>query len=215
MWDPPRHTVYDVVEPSFNEVAVPRWWRKPDQVAEEDEEPLVVPDIIDADLVPTKEVHFPNAANDIDPTPPGPPLQAPPAPAPALAPPLPGVPSPTPSPPAWPRASPFPPPSPLPDESHLRGSSNTNRGVPPLRLTEMLMGATEETGEDDLKIYKQAMNSELWREECKVDVDSLIDNKVFSVVDKPANKPVITSKWIYEKKKGESGKVKKPLRCIT
>ena len=43
----------------------------------------------------------------------------------------------------------------------------------------------------------------------KAEVDSLIDNKVFSVVDKPLTKPLITSKWIFKKKRGASGMVKK------
>ena len=70
------------------------------------------------------------------------------------------------------------------------------------------MAATEETGADDPKTYKQAMkqpDADLWREACKIEVESLIDNKVFSVVDKP----LITSKWIFKKKKGVSGKVEK------
>ena len=38
---------------------------------------------------------------------------------------------------------------------------------------------------------------------------SLVENKVFEVVDRPAAKPVITSKWVFKKKKGVSGKVEK------
>ena len=52
-------------------------------------------------------------------------------------------------------------------------------------------------------------DSELWREACKAKVDSLIDNKVFTLVDMPLTKRVITSKRIFKKKKGASGKVEK------
>ena len=74
------------------------------------------------------------------------------------------------------------------------------------------MAATEETGADDPKTYKQAMkqlDADLWREACQTEVESLIENKVFTVVDRPANKPVITSKWVFKKKEGVSGKVEK------
>ena len=66
----------------------------------------------------------------------------------------------------------------------------------------MLGAATEETNDADPKTYKQAMkqpDAVLWREACKAEVDSLIDNKVFSVVNRPLNKPVITSKWTSRK----------------
>ena len=97
--------------------------------SEEDEEPLVFPEIVEAVLVPA-EVHVPDAADalDLNPTPPASPDPTSPAPA------LDGVPSPAASPPASPPASPSTLLSPLPDESHLRRNSRTNRGVPPLRL---------------------------------------------------------------------------------
>ena len=40
-------------------------------------------------------------------------------------------------------------------------------------------------------------------------MESLIENKVFTVVDSPSNKRVITSKWVFKKKKGVSSKVEK------
>ena len=62
-----------------------------------------------------------------------------------------------------------------------------NRSVPPLRLAEMLVVATEGTSDADPKTYKQAMkqpHAVLWREACQAEFDSLVDNKVFSVVDR-------------------------------
>ena len=61
-----------------------------------------------------------------------------------------------------------------------------------------------EISKDDPKTFKQAMkspNSEKWREACAAEVASLVENKVFEVVDRPAH-PVITSKWVFERKRG-------------
>ena len=208
VWDPLRHTVYDVAQPSFNEEAALVWWRKPCQVAEEDEEPLVFPDIVNATPA---DIHFPTEEEDIDshdPTPPASPALASSAPAsldprsPALA--LDGVPSPKASPPASSLAYPSPSFSPLSYESHLRRNNKTNRGVPPLRLAKMMLAATYETGADDPKTCKQAikqLDADLSREACQTKVESLIENKVFTKVDRPSNKPVITSKWVFKKKK--------------
>ena len=37
----------------------------------------------------------------------------------------------------------------------------------------------------------------------------LLESKVFKVVDRPASKPVITSKWVFKKKKGLPGNIEK------
>ena len=40
-----------------------------------------------------------------------------------------------------------------------------------------------------------------------VEVDSLIENKVYEVVDRPAYKRVVSSKWVFKKKRGISGAI--------
>ena len=72
--------MYDFAEPSFNEDAALGWWRKPYQVVEENEKPLVFPEIVEAIPVPAK-VPFPDAADalDLNPTPPASPDPASPA----------------------------------------------------------------------------------------------------------------------------------------
>ena len=73
------------------------------------------------------------------------------------------------------------------------------------------MLAAMETSDDDPKTYKQAMklpDSAQWVEACAAEVASLVENKVFAVVDRPAH-PVITSKWVFKKKRGLSGEVEK------
>ena len=39
-------------------------------------------------------------------------------------------------------------------------------------------------------------DSEQWVEACAAEVASLVENNVFSVVDRPTH-PVITSKWVF------------------
>ena len=47
-------------------------------------------------------------------------------------------------------------------------------------------------------------NAEAWKEACAAEVQSLIDNKVFEVVDRP-NKKTVTIKWVLKEKRGFSG----------
>ena len=41
------------------------------------------------------------------------------------------------------------------------------------------------------------------------EVDSLIEKKIYEVVDRPAYKRVVNSKWVFKKKRGISGAVEK------
>ena len=78
-------------------------------------------------------------------------------------------------------------------------------------MEDMLMLATMESSADDPKTFKQAMksiDSEKWLEACAAEVASLVENKVFAVVDRPC-RPVITSKWVFERKRGLLGEVEK------
>ena len=73
------------------------------------------------------------------------------------------------------------------------------------------MLATMESSADDPKTFKQAIkspDSERWLEACAAEVASLVENKVFAVVDRPRH-PVITSKWVFKRKRGLSGEVEK------
>ena len=79
-------------------------------------------------------------------------------------------------------------------------------------MADMLMAATLVVTDADPKTYKQAMNlpdAAAWVEACAAEVASSVENKVFEVVSRPASQPVITSKWVFKKKKGLSGQVEK------
>ena len=77
-----------------------------------------------------------------------------------------------------------------------------------------MMAAMEESAADDPKIYKQAIklpNAQEWKNECAAEVTSLIENKVHTVVHRPSHKQVVTSKWVFKKKRGMSGAVEKHM----
>lgn len=81
-----------------------------------------------------------------------------------------------------------------------------------MRMADMLMAASLEGGEAEPNTYRQAMklpDAAQWVEACAAEVASLVENAVFEVVDRPADKPVITSKWVFKKKRGLSGQVEK------
>ena len=121
------------------------------------------------------------------------------------------VPAPAPAGPAAPQPLPTPIPAP-PQVLGPRRSSQENRGVPPARMADMLMAATMEGSDEDPKTYKKAMllpDAAHWVEACAAEVASLVENGVYEVVDRPAGKPVITSKWVFKKKRGLSGRVEK------
>ena len=79
-------------------------------------------------------------------------------------------------------------------------------------MADMLMAVDLEGSDEDPKTYKQAMrlpDVAKWVAACGAEVASLIENGVYEVVDRPFGKPVITSKWVFKKKRGLSGKVEK------
>ena len=87
------------------------------------------------------------------------------------------------------------------EDQGLRRSTRQNRGVPPTRMADMLMAANPEIREDDPKTYKQAMklpDAAKWKGAHVAKVASLVEKKVFEVVDRLATKPVITSKWVFK-----------------
>ena len=111
-----------------------------------------------------------------------------------------------------PSAAQMPASTPLPTPDSARRSERTNRGAPHLRLAEIMMAAMEESAADDPKTYKQAMklpDAQEWKDACVAEVASLIENKAYTAVDGPSHKQVVTSKWVFKKKRSMSGAVEK------
>ena len=79
-------------------------------------------------------------------------------------------------------------------------------------MADMLMAATLETSHSGPETYKQAIKLPDSAEcvgACGAEVASLVENGVFQIIDRPSSKPVITSKWVFKKKKGLSGAIEK------
>ena len=77
-------------------------------------------------------------------------------------------------------------------------------------MEDMLMLATMDRSADDTT--KQAMKSpasEKWVEACAAEVASLVEIAMFAVVDRPADKLVITSKWVFKDRRELSAQVQK------
>ena len=83
------------------------------------------------------------------------------------------------NPPAVPLLVPAQPTSP-------RHNNRSNRGVPPLRLVEVMVAAIYDSGADDPKTFKHVMkllDKELRHQAIRAEVDSLVENKVYEIVD--------------------------------
>ena len=78
-------------------------------------------------------------------------------------------------------------------------SARENRGVPPLRLIE-IMAATSRTDDGGaLASYKEALKrpkGKGWKKSFDAEVKFLNDNKVYSVVHRPVGKKVVKAKWV-------------------
>ena len=55
----------------------------------------------------------------------------------------------------------------------------------------------------------RVQDTDAWNEACKAEVESLVENKVFQLVNRPTHKRPVTSKWVFKKKRGFIGEVEK------
>lgn len=100
-----------------------------------------------------------------------------------------------------------------PASSEPRQSSREKRGVPSLRfIEEYLAAAMEQEVKQSPLSVQEAMggsNSEKWKGAMKSEMDSLQENGVYEIVDRPAGKKVVKSKWVFRVKTNELGEVEK------
>ena len=203
VWHYDKQKVYDIAAPAFDEDVAPGWWRGPEVLATQEEEPVLSPDVSPsprAESPPQSEVVDSLPEEDI------------PSDAASALPRVATAPAATPPPAATPGPAPTHEPASVPPEEGLRRSTRSNRGVPSAKMADMLMMATLENFDADPKTYKQAMrlpDAGKWLEACAAEVASLVENKVHEVVDRPASHRVITSKWVFKKKRGMTGAVEK------
>ena len=164
VYDYEKNKVYDVAAPHFDEEVDPGWWRGSEPEAEEllSFPAYVPPPAVSSATI--SEVIDPHPEQDIaDEAESAPPVQPAAAPAPAAA--------------NAPAAADLDDVEEEEEDNHavpaapevpLRRSSRENRGVPPIRMQDMLMVAME-MNDDDPKTYKKAMklpDADLWRDTC-------------------------------------------------
>ena len=93
-----------------------------------------------------------------------------------------------------------------------RVSARENRGVPPLRLIEVMAASPEANDGEAPGNYGEALQGpegQGWKEAFDAEVKSLKDNKVYSVVDRPVGKRVVKAKWVMRRKLLPGGKLDK------
>ena len=91
-------------------------------------------------------------------------------------------------------------------------SQRENRGVPPLRLIEIMLAAEESDNGGAPATYQEALcgpEGKEWKKAFDTEVKSLNDNKVYTVVDRPVGKKVVRAKWVLRRKLLPGGKLDK------
>ena len=63
---------------------------------------------------------------------------------------------------------------------------------------------------DEPKSYESAVSSDSasqWTQAMKEEINSLESRGTWEIIDRPANKPVVSCKWVYKLKVNSAGKV--------
>ena len=85
------------------------------------------------------------------------------------------------------------------------------RGVPPTRFIEMyLAAAADDEARHNPETVREAIDSshrEKWQAAMNSEMESLRDNGVYEIVDRPSGKKVVKSKWVLGVKTNEKGEV--------
>ena len=208
VWDPTTHKVWDVRAPDFDESVSGGWWRKPSvnmKPTWEGDEPL---EFVYVEVPPAAPTEQPGA---IVPVPPADDDGAddngaggPGGGGPGSGGPLDDV-------------NEDDDDAPLaiedaPAQHVPRMSQRENRGVPPLRLIEIMAAATEIDNGGAPATYQEALQgpeAKGWQIAFDAEVKSLNDNHVYTVVDRPLKKKVVKAKWVLRRKLLPGGKLDK------
>ena len=99
------------------------------------------------------------------------------------------------------------------DVNEPRHSNRERRGVPPLRFIEMyLASAAEEEVKQNPESVQEALqgaHGEKWQKAMDSEMESLRENGVYEIVDRPAGKKIVKSKWVLRVKTNEKGEIEK------
>ena len=97
--------------------------------------------------------------------------------------------------------------------SEPRHSNRENRGVPPLRFIEAYLAtaADEEAKQSPQSVQEalQGPHKEKWQQAMSSEMESLRENGVYELVDRPVGKKVVKSKWVLRVKTNERGEIEK------
>ena len=213
VWDPVRGKVFNVAVPFVDEDVKPGWWRKVDGGGELQEvEEIIFPDlnvdnsqqqqqvqqggehtaVVDGEVEPLMPVLVEDSSDDEDDGegPGGEDDQ-------------------------------WGPEDDAVEEQHVeqpvstepRQSNREKRGVPSLRfIEEYLAAAVEQEVKQSPQSVEEAVqgpHSEKWKKAMESEMDSLKENGVYEIVDRPAGKKVVKSKWVFRVKTNELGEVEK------
>jgi len=90
-----------------------------------------------------------------------------------------------------------------------RMSQRGNRGVPAVRYDEVFEMALDSMNPPTVKVAMESGNTEEWSEAMEAELQSLWENQVFEVVDRPVGRKVIGTKWVLRIKTDEKGNLDK------
>ena len=101
----------------------------------------------------------------------------------------------------------------VPVQEGPRHSDRERRGVPPARFIEMyLAAAADDEARHNPETVREALDSshrEKWQAAMNSEMESLRENGVYEIVDRPWGKKVVKSKWVLRVKTNEKGEVEK------
>ena len=102
---------------------------------------------------------------------------------------------------------------PAPAPAGPRQSNREKRGIPSLCFIEECLDAAVEQevkkSPQSVLVAMQGPHSEKWKRAMESEMDSLKENGVYEIVDRPAGKKVVKSKWVFRVKTNELGEVEK------
>jgi hypothetical protein len=83
---------------------------------------------------------------------------------------------------------------------------------PPKRYTDFVSSVVLITNDGEPSCYQEAINDidyAKWKMEMKEEMDSLVKNKTWDLVELPKDRKVVGCKWVYKLKKGVDGKIER------
>jgi hypothetical protein len=73
-----------------------------------------------------------------------------------------------------------------------------------------MLAKTHGTKDPDTLSYKEAMEgpeAHLWRQAAQKELNNYETRKTFTLVRPPANRKILTGKWVFKRKRNENGEI--------